>query len=72
MGAECLGATRGLGLMIGVEVKGGATNKEIAGRLIKKGLLVLTAGGVLRLLPPLTITPGEIDQGLSILGPNPW
>ena len=30
-------------------------------------LLVLTAGPALRLLPPLTITKGEMDQGLAIL-----
>ena len=40
----CFGKTRGLGLMIGIEVKEGYTNKEIAGKLIENGLLVLTAG----------------------------
>ena len=53
--------------MIGVEVKGGATNRELAGRLIQNGLLVLTAGTALRLLPPLTITQEELDRGLAIL-----
>ena len=67
MNLPCLGGTRGLGLMIGVEVKGEHTNKELAARLIENGLLVLTAGKVLRLLPPLTITREEIDKGLSIL-----
>ena len=28
---------------------------------------MLTAGPALRLLPPLTITKGEMDQGLAIL-----
>ena len=67
LGSPYLGATRGLGLMIGVEVKGGATNRELAGRLIQNGLLVLTAGTALRLLPPLTITQEELDRGLDIL-----
>ena len=67
LGSPYLGATRGLGLMIGVEVKGGATNRELAGRLIQNGLLVLTAGTALRLLPPLTITQEELDRGLAIL-----
>ena len=31
------------------------------------GLLVLTAGQALRLLPPLTITKEEMDKGLAIL-----
>ena len=64
----CLGKTRGLGLMIGVEVRDGFTNKDLAARLMDAGLLVLTAGhNVLRLLPPLTITKEEMDKGLAIL-----
>ena len=63
----CLGATCGLGLMIGVEVKAGWTNRELAARLIENGLLVLTAGPGLRFLPPLTITREEMDRGLAIL-----
>ena len=67
MGLDCLGATRGLGMMIGIEVRGERTNKELAATLMENGLLVLTAGPVLRLLPPLTITMEEIDKGLAIL-----
>lgn len=67
MGLPCLGKTRGLGLMIGVEVLGERSNKELAARLIEKGLLVLTAGKALRLLPPLTITMEEIEKGLKIM-----
>ena len=64
----CLGKTRGLGLMIGVEVAEGYTNKELAAKLMDVGLLVLTAGhNVLRLLPPLTITREEMDEGLAIM-----
>ena len=47
MGLPCLGATRGLGLMIGIEVKGPRTNKELAALLAQNGLLVLTAGDAL-------------------------
>ena len=53
--------------MIGVEVKAGWTNRELAARLIENGLLVLTAGPGLRFLPPLTITREEMDRGLAIL-----
>ena len=63
----CFGATRGLGLMIGIEVKPPHSNKELAARLARNGLLVLTAGDALRLLPPLTITQAELDRGLEIL-----
>lgn len=52
MGKQCLGATRGLGLMIGVEVRPGWSSRELAARLAGHGLLVLTAGPALRLLPP--------------------
>ncbi len=68
MGAPCVKGTRGLGLMIGVELQGDKTNKELAAELIANRLLVLTAGGnVLRLLPPLTISREELDQGLAIM-----
>ncbi|MBO5340294.1 MAG: aspartate aminotransferase family protein [Oscillospiraceae bacterium] len=63
----CLGATRGMGLMIGIEVKGEKTNKELAAKLIANGLLCLTAGPGLRLLPPLTITKEEMDKGIAIM-----
>ena len=58
---------RGMGLMIGIQVKDGWTNKEIASKLIENGLLVLTAGPGMRLLPPLVISQEEMDQGLEIL-----
>ncbi|WP_186564715.1 acetylornithine/succinylornithine family transaminase [Lawsonibacter celer] len=67
MDLPCLGGTRGLGMMIGVEVREGYTNKTLAAKLVENGLLVLTAGPALRLLPPLTITREEIDKGLAIL-----
>ena len=67
MDLPCLGKTRGLGLMIGIEVKDGCTNKELYARLNGAGLLCLTAGSVLRLLPPLTITREELDKGLAIM-----
>lgn len=67
MKLPCLGKTRGMGLMIGVEVAEGFSNKELCARLNQAGLLSLTAGPGLRFLPPLTITREEMDKGLSIL-----
>lgn len=67
MDLPCLGGTRGMGLMIGVEVKDGSSNKELCARLNQAGLLSLTAGLGLRFLPPLTITREEMDKGLTIL-----
>ena len=63
----CFGKTRGLGLMIGIEVKEGYNKSEIANQLIANGLLVLTAGPGMRLLPPLVITKEEMDKGLAIM-----
>lgn len=67
MDLPCLGKTRGMGLMIGIEVKGDKSNKELAAKLIENGLLILTAGPGLRLLPPLVITKEEMGKGLAIL-----
>ena len=63
----CFGKTRGMGLMIGIEVKEGYNKSEIAAKLIEAGLLVLTAGPGMRLLPPLVITKEEMDQGVAIM-----
>lgn len=63
----CFGKTRGLGLMIGIEVKEGYDKSAIAAKLVENGLLVLTAGPGMRLLPPLVITKEEMDKGLSIM-----
>jgi len=57
---------RGLGLMLGIELK------EKAGpyvqQLMEKGIIVLLAGAtVIRLLPPLVITREEIDRVVAAL-----
>lgn len=67
LGLPCLGKTRGMGLMIGVEVCGERTNRQLANTLIENGLLVLTAGAGLRFLPPLVISTEEMDKGLAIM-----
>lgn len=57
---------RGRGLMIGIQMMG--IISAVQHQAIEKGLLLLSAGGnTLRLLPPLTISYDEIDQGLKIL-----
>ena len=67
MELPCLGKTRGMGLMIGVAVAEGYSNKELCAKLNQAGLLSLTAGPGLRFLPPLTITEEEINKGLAII-----
>lgn len=63
----CFGKTCGLGLMVGIDVKPGYSNSEIAKKLISAGVLILTAGTGMRLLPPLVITRDEMDKGVAIM-----
>jgi len=56
----------GMGMMIGVELDGPKASDVVAAGL-KKGVMLLTAKTKVRLLPPLTITYGEIDRGLDAL-----
>lgn len=61
---------RGIGLMIGVELRDGATAGAVQRRCLDDGLIVLACGpgeNVLRLVPALTITDDELDHGLDIL-----
>lgn len=56
----------GLGLMLGVELNGVVVG-ELIEQCNKQGVLFLSAKNNLRLLPPLTISIEEIDQGIQIL-----
>jgi acetylornithine/N-succinyldiaminopimelate aminotransferase len=58
---------RGLGLMWGLELAQEGTPLVAACR--ERGLLVnCTQGNVIRLLPPLVVTPRELEAALAILG----
>ncbi len=58
----------GFGMMRGLRVKDGDTLAKIIANARQEGVMVLRAGkNTLRLLPPLTITKGEIDEGFSRL-----
>jgi len=57
---------RGLGLLIGIEMKSPVA--DIVVKAQEAGLLVITAGpNVIRLLPALTISEEEWNQGLDLL-----
>jgi acetylornithine/LysW-gamma-L-lysine aminotransferase len=66
IGSDKIREVRGLGLMIGIELKEKAGPYVQA--LMEKGVIALLAGAnVIRLLPPLVITKEEIDQALKAL-----
>ena len=61
-----ISAVRGLGMMIGIETS--ASLSRLVEAAHQKGLIILTAGeNVIRLLPPLTISREEIQQGIAVL-----
>lgn len=63
-----IGALRGRGLMMGVELKG-IDPKAVVESCLRRGLLVNTAGtGVIRLVPPLIIGKGHVRTAVEILG----
>ncbi|HHW42511.1 MAG TPA: acetylornithine transaminase [Desulfotomaculum sp.] len=57
---------RGRGLMLGVELS--VAGKEIVDRCRERGLLINCVDGhILRFLPPLIITPADVDAAIAIL-----
>jgi acetylornithine/N-succinyldiaminopimelate aminotransferase len=62
---------RGRGLLLGLDV--GRPAAEVVEAAFERGVLVCTAGpGTVRLTPPLTITTGELEHGLAVLGEVLW
>lgn len=58
---------RGLGLMLGVELKGKVT--PVLQQLMARGVWALPAGlNVLRLLPPLVIEQGDLEHVVAAIG----
>ncbi len=57
----------GMGMMLGVRLEEGVQAAEIVKKGITNGVLALTAKTKLRLLPPLTISYDEIDEGLAAI-----
>jgi 4-aminobutyrate aminotransferase len=73
-----IGEVRGLGPMLALELVTDRETKEPAGDLARRttgaarerGLVILTCGlhgNVVRVLPPISISPEELEEGLSIL-----
>ncbi len=59
--------TRGLGLMVGVDIEGDARSAVDMAR--ERGILLNSTGDrTLRLVPPLVVTEAEIDRVVDVLG----
>jgi acetylornithine/succinyldiaminopimelate/putrescine aminotransferase len=66
LGEDRIKELRGRGLLLGVQLNDPVKPLIEAAR--QRGLLVINAGeDILRICPPLTITPEEIESGLEIL-----
>ena len=64
---DTLGEPRGMGLMVGVAVKRPVARAIVAAAL-RHGLVInATSDDTLRLLPPLTIGPEEVDEAVARL-----
>ncbi len=76
---DVIGEVRGRGLMNAIELVSdratkepldGATGTNIVRRCLEHGVVILKAGtydNVIRLLPPLTIDEGLLDEGMDVL-----
>jgi 4-aminobutyrate aminotransferase/(S)-3-amino-2-methylpropionate transaminase len=76
---DVIGDVRGRGMMTAIELVSdrdtkeplvGASGNAIVKRCLEEGVLILKAGtydNVIRLLPPLTIDEGLLDEGLETL-----
>ncbi|MFI1018476.1 hypothetical protein [Streptomyces sp. NPDC020965] len=65
-----MAAGTGRGLAQGLRTVGGEMAGQISADVFERGLLVETCGPqgkVVKLLPPLSVTTGEVDQALEIL-----
>lgn len=70
LSSEVIVEVRGIGAMIGVELRDEAVTEAVQQRCLAAGVIVLTCGpanNVLRLIPPLTITDAELGHGLDVL-----
>jgi acetylornithine aminotransferase len=62
------GPVRGRGLILGVPFAGEGTNAKIVEMARQRGVLFLTAGkDVVRFVPSLTVSRGEIDRAVDVL-----
>jgi len=62
-------AVRGRGLMLGVALAAGIDAAALGAELLEAGLIVnVPEPGTLRLLPPLTVDPAQIERAVAAIG----
>lgn len=69
MAAHYNGRTRGLGMILGLELDPGLAT-AVAGEAFKRGVVIETSGAqneVLKVLPALTISPELLTEGLDVV-----
>jgi len=60
---------RGRGLMVGVGLEAGIDATALGADLLERGLIVnVPEPGTLRLLPPLTVDPAQIERAVALIG----
>lgn len=60
---------RGRGLMLGVGLAAGIDAAAVGADLLERGLVVNVPGpGTLRLLPPLTVDPDQLERAVAMIG----
>ncbi len=68
VGIDGVSTTRGLGLLMAVELEPGIDAKEVATTCLRNGLVLnAVTATALRLTPPITIPDALIDEGVEIL-----
>lgn len=65
--SDAINEVRGAGLMCGLDVNAAVAERMVNAALGRKLLVNRTAGTVIRLLPPLTISDDDIDESLRRL-----
>jgi acetylornithine/succinyldiaminopimelate/putrescine aminotransferase len=68
-GLHGVAEVRGLGLLIAAQLDEGIDARQITTECLSAGLVInAVTPTALRLAPPLTVSEGEIDEAVAILG----
>lgn len=69
LGLDGIEEVRGRGLMVGARLGGGLDAAAVGADLLERGLVVnVPAPSTLRLLPPLTVEPAQVERAVGLIG----